>query len=132
MIKCPEYLPESMREMISVIGLDDTMTIVDERGGIQLWLPSRPKTDHWLYTTIGKAQFQKLTEYYGSGYLDIPRCAKALQKLKEEQIVAAREDGETMFSLAQKHDMTVRGVRKLLARVKTEKPDNQIDLFNQE
>lgn len=124
-----QLLPESILELIDVVGLQAALAIVEERGGVRLFVPKIYKPDHWLCKLIGTDPAAKLIAYYGGEEIEISRCAAALNAVKEHQI--ANSDASNS-ELARQYGYTERGIRKLRRRV--EERDginaNQIGLFD--
>lgn len=112
------YLPESIQEMMSVIGLPAALTIVESRGGIRLCVPKYVSAEHWLAKAIGITAFKKLVEYYNGEEIDIPRCISALNAMKELEIYnRAIKNGDSGAVLAREYGYTERGIRKVKRRV---------------
>lgn len=127
----PDYLPESIKEMIEVIGLPATQVIVSERGGIHLNVPDQVTREHWLYEAIGKEAFAALVQYYPTNEIYIPRCLVAMIRAKEDQLIQLKEQGIKTVTLARQFKMTEAGIRLALRRARARKPEaeNQQDFF---
>jgi hypothetical protein len=113
-----EALPESLKDMARVIGLTQALALVALRGGVRISVPQKYDAEHWLDEAIGPAPFQKMIAYYGGDLIDIPKGQAAFQAIRQSEIVRDRKAGLSNAQLAVKYEMTVRGVRKLLARSK--------------
>lgn len=59
-----DHLPETLREIAEVIGLEATITLVKARGGTSIYIPAYCKTDHWLAKLLGKEPADKLCAHY--------------------------------------------------------------------
>ncbi len=127
-----EHLPESIQEMVDVIGLPAALCIVEKRGGIRLCVPKYVNDNHWLVKTIGMKAFKKLVEYYNGEEIDIPRCLQAMNALKELEIYnRATKNGDSGATLAREYGYTERGIRKVKRRVEARLKieSNQQQLF---
>ena len=123
-----EYLPQSVRELARVCGLDAALAIVERRGGIRLCVPVAASQEHWLARLIGYDALERLVRHYGGEEIDIPRCHRAARYIREQQIL---RDAETLSQaeLARKYGYTERGIGKLLARHAARQQSRQQSLF---
>jgi len=113
----PDYLPQSIIDLIDVIGLQDALTLVEQRGGAWIDVPVKAKPDSALVQHIGFESLQKLVRVYQGTRVEIPRCHAALKAMQEEEIISAAQAGESNVSLALRFGYTDRGIRKLRRRV---------------
>lgn len=126
---CLEYLPESIQEMIDVIGLQATLLIVEERGGIRLCVPTKVKSDNWLTQLIGTEAMIKLVDYYSGEEIDIARCASAIKAAQDQKIFEKLKAGVSQAKLAREFGYTERGIRKLKKRLEEMSRYDQVSLF---
>lgn len=126
---CIEYLPESIQEMIDVIGLQATLLIVQERGGIRLCVPTKVSESNWLTQLIGKEAMSKLVEYYCGEEVEIPRCASAIKAAQDQKIFEKLKAGVSQAKLAREFGYTERGIRKLKKRLEEMSRYDQVNLF---
>lgn len=124
-------LPETIQSLVDLIGIDATMRIVEERGGIRLYVPKTADQDHPIAGWIGTDPFEALVSMYGGEEIDVPRCEAAMQSVKRRQILIDLQSN-SIAMVARKHQYTERGVRKLLRRAEAngDIETNQMDLFN--
>ena len=115
--KQPDYLPKSMIEMVQHIGLKATLTLVELRGGVFVFVPNKASSDHWLVEHIGLDALEKLVCEYQGLKIEIPRCHAALRAMKEQAIMAESQSGVSNTELARKYGYTDRGIRMLRRRV---------------
>lgn len=113
----PDYLPQSVIELIDVVGLNAALNIVEQCGGTRLFVPKKMKKAHWLLTSIGAEQFEKLIAVYQGMEIEIPRCYAAMAALREREIYASAAAGATNSELAREFGYTERGIRKIKRRV---------------
>lgn len=125
-----ELLPASIKELIDVIGVPASISIVEERGGVRLCVPKKANPEHWLNKLIGEESFKALVDYYQGEEIEIPRCVEALRGYKEQQILHASRQGASNAQLAQQFGYTERGIRKLRARLNDTMNSNQFDMFS--
>ena len=122
------HLPQSIQDLLPIIGVDAALALVNARGGIAITVPLDPKPGHWMSAIIGYPELQALSANYGGEQIEVPRCHRALQAAREQQILADVDAGHTINSIALRHGYTRRGINKMRERHRN-KPDNQPDLF---
>ncbi len=122
-------LPDSVQDLVDLIGLTAALAIVEERGGIRLYVPTRVSRDHWLAKTIGPRAFGTLVDVYAGEEIDVPRCVDALRAVRELAIINDARAGLSQAQLARKYGYTERGIRKLMQRVGARDEPEQIGLF---
>ena len=134
----PELLPESVREMAEVIGLEAALGVVRRFGGTRLWLPLVVEADHPLAREIGLAQAKRLGEYYRLESITVPSCKGAFRVLRNERITRRYRAGETAAVLAREYGLhermiwqIVAGQKKAVSGTKADMRAGRIpDLFN--
>lgn len=78
-------LPETIQDIVSVIGFPATEKLVKHLGGVTLWLSQQERSNCYLKLreVLGKEDAQKLHKYLAYGdNLYIPRCDVALRALR--------------------------------------------------
>ena len=110
-------LPGILRDLVDLIGLPATMTIVQHKGGTGLWIPAQIETlapDHKLVKAVGMEAAMKLSENYGGEELEIPKAEKAVMALRNKEI---REKNQYMSQsqLALEYNLTERQIRTIVS-----------------
>lgn len=105
-----KILPFIVQDLANIIGLADTLKLVDHYKGTSMWVPAEFKPDHILCKIIGAESFIKLTKSYGGEALEIPKCEDALRAVRNEKI---RLSDKSQSQLAREWDVTVRWIREL-------------------
>ena len=108
-----KQLPDSIREMAEIIGLNNALAVVSLCGGNSLYIPKTVNKKHWLIQVVGLEAMQTLCNYYQGDTLELPRCSNAIQWITRQSII---RDSDTMTApgLARKYGYTERGIRKVL------------------
>ncbi len=103
-------LPDSLREVVDLIGLAATLKLVEHFGGrTQLYVPREIEPDHPIVQAIGITAARKLATVYGADALrNIPRCAEGLRRIRNAEIHARR--GESAAALALEYGLTERQI----------------------
>jgi hypothetical protein len=124
-------LPESLRDVVDLIGLPATLRLVEHYGGlIALYVPREVDPDHPLAIAIGLAAARKLAARYGADCVrNIPRCVGGLRRLRNAEIHRRRTAGESPASLARAYAITERQVWSILAEIRGGADDSQAALF---
>lgn len=120
-------LPGVLREMSEIIGIPATMAIVQEYGGIRLYVPMKLTHDHQLIKLVGKENAEKLVDRFGGEvHFDIPLAEAALRQIRDTEI---RKSWPSLSQsqLAIKYRTTERHIRRILAGC--EQDNDQLELF---
>lgn len=118
-------LPETLQDMLAMIGLPATLKLVEAFPGVRIFVPATMHRDHSLAELLGFEAACKLAEYFQGSEYAVPRAADAIRKSRDRKI--RRLYGPmTAGQLALKYGMTERQVYRIVAE-----PDfneNQIGL----
>ena len=102
-------LPDSLREMVDVIGLEAVIRLVEHFGGIRVRIPSDPRRiheGHPLARAVGIEAARKLGEAYAGLEITVPRAAAALRALRNQEIHRLHtEEGWPAHRLARKYQL---------------------------
>ena len=124
-IPLPEdLLPTSLCEIVEVIGLPATITLIEHRGGTVLWVPGEFDPQHPLVKQIGHDAAQRLIELYAGEKLEIAKAERALLAIRN---AAIRASDKLQRELALQYGLTVRQIRNIQNCV--EEDDGQEELF---
>lgn len=124
-----QYLNESLALMVEVIGVDATLSLVNEYGGIAVHIPNKAKPSHVMVELIGDDNFKELCKYFGGAQFSFPRCVHLLRAVRDEKILAERKAGKTNFKIARDNALTERQVRRILKKQQSTDNDCQKNLF---
>lgn len=119
-------LPGILRELAELIGITGTMTLVDEYGGVRLYVPMTLPEDHPLINLIGPENAQKVIEGYGGEKLEIPKAIDYMRQIRDIEI-RSQWPALSQRQLALKYNTTERNIRLILG--KCERNENQMPLF---
>jgi Mor family transcriptional regulator len=122
-------LPENLKDIIQVIGLQSALKLVEELGGIRMYIPEKLSTKHVLIQAVGKTDAEKISRHYAGDYLYFPRCMDALRSMRNASIINDRNQGTPTATLALKYKLTERQVQNILAAAQQQKDERQQDLF---
>lgn len=111
-------LPESLRELVDLIGLPAALKLVERWGGITaVYVPKDMAPGHELARVLGMEAARKLSEVYGGDCLrNIPRCVGGLRAVRDRQVVRLRSEGLAPRDIAPLVGLTERWVWEILNR----------------
>lgn len=108
-------LPPILQDIVDLIGLRATMTLVECYGGVRLYVPKLElEDDHPLICQIGREAAGKLQAMYGGEpHFDIPKAERALRAVRDARIRQLRGSGTPVRQLALEHRLTERQIRTI-------------------
>lgn len=128
----PDSLPESLRELVRVLGEADTLRLIGAHGGARMTVPKAPKADHPLRLVLSDAAFIRLVAEYGGEALDLPKGDAYLRELRHEQVRACRRQEKTIDEIAEATGYTRRHVINILGGHADGADRYTLDLFAEE
>ncbi|MBF0422759.1 MAG: hypothetical protein HQL73_07185 [Magnetococcales bacterium] len=124
-------LPGSLREMIPEIGMEGIRQLVAHCGGMVFkHLPEDPDQDHLLVKRIGMDLARKICRIHARCDLYIPRAKRALDALRNAEIVKRYDNGEPINLIASEFKLTERWVREILGRPVIDPTQLTLPLFD--
>lgn len=94
--KVESYLPESIKEIVEIIGFPATEKLVNQLGGSDFLFAQQGKYADKLIEVLGQEDAQKLLNYfskYGAREMFyIPRCDSAIRILRNQRFVREFHD----------------------------------------
>lgn len=108
-----KILPPLVRDIVKVIGLADTLKLVDHYGGTTMRVPVKFKPDHLLCKIIGPASTVKLVEVFTGEALEIAKCDQAMRVIRNRLIV---ESDKIQKDLAREWGLTERQIRNIKSK----------------
>lgn len=109
-------LPESLKNMVNVIGLAPTMAIVNAFGGTILFIPKKTNDRHRLINLIGIDQFKLIVSSFGGNSFAVPRMANVIRSNRNREIVQRYDSGDSVYTLASAYKMTNRQIYNILSK----------------
>ncbi len=118
-----EYLPNSLRDILSVIGPESLRDLVDSFGGRAIYVPKKMSEGHCLARKLGIASALRLSKEFGGLQISIPLAKNAIRKLRNQEIIQARAEKWSVAEIAGYYQMTERQVWNILAKAKARSED---------
>ncbi|NWO05549.1 MAG: hypothetical protein HLX50_07555 [Alteromonadaceae bacterium] len=122
-----DLLPESMAELVDIIGLPAVLKLMEARGGTEFWVPERITHQHPLVDDIGTEAAQTMSEYMPLERIKVPRGAAIRREIRNRAIRRERFEGAKLAELALRYGMTDRQVLNILNSEPED--DRQQDMF---
>lgn len=104
-------------DLIDLIGLNDTLSLLRARGGERVYIPLEVTDGHWLLESVGKRSAETVCRYWGGDYLALPMGSKLKSAQRNVEIYRAREQGKSVKEIARLFETTERSVRMVLAKL---------------
>lgn len=123
-------LPESMKNLISHIGLKPTLILMENYGGRLPCVPTKPTRGHKLDKLLGWKAFCILSEIVGGDKsFYIPKLDKVISQIKQQLAQhMAHHEGLSADRIAQELDISHRHAQRIKNN-HTAKPPLNLDLF---
>lgn len=122
-----ELLPESMADLVDIIGLPAVLQLMESFGGTEFWVPEKIHHLHPLVNSIGAEPAQTLCEYMARERIKVPRGAAIRREVRNRAIRRERQEGAKLSELALRYCMTDRQVLNILNSEPED--DRQQDMF---
>ena len=120
-----DLLPPLLQDFERRIGLQATMALVHEWGGLRVYFPTpdRVTPDHPYAKVIGVEALMALAQEYGGlPHFQLPKAERALQAVRNAQIAADYATAKTARQIAAEHGLTERQVVRLVSRMGVSAP----------
>lgn len=121
-----DHLPEIARQLITLVGYDNTLILMREFGGTYLDVPKDPARASILQELLPYPAVVALCEYYNDSRISyIPKLDAALRKARDDEI--RQQYGKVCLrNLARQHKLTISRIYQILA---DQDKDRQTSLF---
>ena len=124
-----------LAELESVIGADATLSLIEAKGGTNIFIPATITPDHWLVDLLGSDAATKLCQYFAIGSLNshgdtvglrggrytIPNGKGRAHRLRQRQaVLTASLAGRTVTEIALHLGIHIRNVKRWRAKLRAE------------
>ena len=107
-------LPESLRDISRLIGLPDTLALVQWRGGMRLTIPHKTIPAHPIHRVLGEHAARVLAAQYGGENINVPTLSRVVGPLRDRAIRADFDRGETIPALVRRYGLSERRIHEIL------------------
>ena len=112
-------LPESLREIAELVGVDGAMALARRWGGRRLYVPTvMPDITHPIADVLGLDKAHALAACFGGQRLLIPQAAAFQRLQRDQEIERQHADGVPVSEIAERFGVSERQVFAILARVR--------------
>lgn len=126
-----DQLPPQVRGLVRLIGLPETVRLLEARGGRPTYVPRDPNGATELGEILSQQALQQLSGTWPGETLDLPKPDKIATQIRTQYIIEARRRGlKSGRQLAQEFGLTYRWVKALCAQARDGRAENQADLFS--
>lgn len=102
-------------EVIDLIGEEAAQRIIEERGGVRLYICKQAREDIFLSSVIGIDLLERLIANFGGTCIDVPTDGAERRRKRNKEIVKLNSEGIPVANIARKFEMTSRNVWRILA-----------------
>lgn len=121
-----QLMSRPIRVLVELIGLPETLKLLDARGGTTLKIPSSAKRAVALKAILSDESVQRLCEKMGNQELLVPKRDKITQQLRNQAIRQLRTE-KSASKLAVEFKLS----RRMIIYIsQSAKDDRQVDLFD--
>jgi Mor family transcriptional regulator len=114
-----DLLPQRLQEIVRLIGLQATLSLVERLGGLRIYIPAEATPEHPIAALIGVENLAKLCAEYsvdGIGLrFELPNAKRALNAVRNAQIREQFAASKSVRDLAAEHRLTERHVTRIVA-----------------
>lgn len=126
-----EHLPDSMREIAELVGVEGVLALIERWGGVWVHVPHPDNLHaaHPLVLALGAEPARRMAERYPGERVEVPIGHGYAAALLAAEVAAATDRGESEAQIARRLGITARWVRELRRRARETADDGQVDLF---
>ncbi len=109
-------IPDSLREIVEVIGQPGAIKLIEKCGGTRMFIPKRLGAQHKLANLLGFEQAKRLSHHFGGETISIARGSSLLRRQRNLQIIRAYDNGTPASQLALRYQLTERQIYSILSQ----------------
>jgi hypothetical protein len=113
-----DYLPDGLRDLIDVVGLEPALAFVKKFGGVRYAVPKKLSEQHELARLMGFDAAQKMVDMYRGEYLVFPKYDAAAMQVRHYEVKVLDAKGESTRNIALQTGYTERMVNYLKAKAR--------------
>lgn len=106
-------LPESLAELVRVIGLGPCARLLERCGGRKVYVPKELRQDHPLTLIIGREAAALLIEHYQLSTIEIPKHETLVRAMRDNEIRQRHAQGASTSALAEAYWLSERHIRNI-------------------
>ena len=110
----PNIIPRELERLIDTLGFPKVLEIVRRIGGLTIYFPEKLTQDHFLVTLLGPDLARELCAYYQGDELSIPNMDRFRKTCRNQAIIDAYDNGDSIRKITLKHRLTDRQIRSII------------------
>ncbi|MED5524163.1 Mor transcription activator family protein [Gallaecimonas pentaromativorans] len=111
-----DYFPESLQELIRLIGFSQTRQLLSHYGGAKRYIPKRGAQKGRRWDAISDEAFSKLCALYCGETLELPKLDSLLRIQRDLNIVEQSRSGASRAELVAQFGLTNRQIGNIRRR----------------
>lgn len=109
-----DVLPQSVRDLIELLGFAPTFKLVEHFGGTELRVPHKFDPGHLITRIVGHEASARFVQNYAGEVLYIPKPDTVMRAQRNRKIKAKHEAGASAVSLAHEFNLSYRHIWNIL------------------
>ncbi len=110
-------LPPQAKVIVNLIGIEDTWTLLSDRGGREIQIPVGDRSDTYLHQLLPQASAAALIKRFAGMRLTLPKTDKIVIQIRNHRIYQAKARGATTTHLARRYQLTKRSIILICTRM---------------
>lgn len=115
------FLPQFIKELISLIGMEETKLLLSEAGGTKRYIPKNMtrQTDSWAM--LSSSSRTKMSSKYAGETLEIPKLDSIRRAERDYEIMMLSMQGASRSQLGRRYGLTYRQIGNIRKRYRSTK-----------
>ncbi|MEM7251283.1 MAG: Mor transcription activator family protein [Pseudomonadota bacterium] len=103
-------LPASVRELVELLGVPETVKLLRTFGGANLYVPKRVSQRMRLLSSVSREAAEQLCAVFGGEVIELPKADHFTRQLRDREIVRHSAAGASRAELAAKFGLSRRQI----------------------
>jgi len=126
----PSLLPPLLRQLVGLLGVAETLRLLEARGGLPLYIPTHPDQTALRDVIAPSALAALCASPLAGDTVDLPKSDKLLAQLRNHYLLEAVGSGaKSARAVAHELGITWRRVKQIRQAARDRSPDPTGDLF---
>ncbi|HHJ14839.1 MAG TPA: hypothetical protein ENJ79_10815 [Gammaproteobacteria bacterium] len=111
-----QHLPSTAKDLVRLIGFDETHRLLDRHGGTKRYIPKNSRTKPSIWSAISDEAFRKLCAEYSGETLELPKPDSFLRIQRDLEIMHLTMRGVSRTQLVERYGLTRRQIGNIRRR----------------
>lgn len=103
-------LPDSIQELINLIGMNDTKSLLIVHGGQKKYIPLRYVKNHTINDGLSETSAKTLCQVFGGDTIELPKIDSLIRIERDIEIFLQSKNGVSRKTLSQEYGLTTRQI----------------------